>query len=81
MSDRPGYRRLNLEVPEELYIKLIRAVPWGNRNTVFEALIKCLVKSLAQAGAPLLGALMYGEVTIVYDPPSRENVTPPSRNP
>ena len=66
MSDpKPGFRRISIDVPEDLYIRFVAQAPWGHRGTVIKLMISDFVDLMEEHGAgKVLGAFMERAVTM-----------------
>jgi hypothetical protein len=62
-------RHLHVEIPEDLYNRLLTRLPWGTKKRVIEAVLWQLVRALESPGGEfVLGAILSGDhnITTVY---------------
>ena len=76
---RPGVTRINLDMPDELYARWSHAFEHGIRSQVHRRLIALACDAVETSGSLMIGAILTGELTLVYAPPEeRHNVTDPT---
>lgn len=74
MADRPGYRQMHVEVPEDMYLEFCQRFPYNMKSEVIRRLISLANEAHEEVGAVIVGALGAGDVSLVYDPGKRENI-------
>lgn len=66
MSEEVGEKRLGVDIPEEMWFKLNRYIPWGNKKDIYRALTRQLLQTLEESDDPhmVLAMILSDEVTV-----------------
>jgi len=69
-EQKAGTTRINLDMTQELYARHSHAFPHGVRSEVLRKLIELACDAVESGGSLMLGAILSGELSLVYEPPS-----------
>lgn len=64
MPDARGRARLNLELPQELYDRSYRLIPWGWRNQLMIVLIDQLLDAIEKEGLTVAALIIDGKLKL-----------------
>lgn len=58
-------RRVSIDVPDELFADIARAIPWGIRQRLLNCILEQLVKLADENGEMGLAAIMSGKLSLL----------------
>lgn len=61
MTDRPGVKHINVQIPEDLHDEVKEAIPWGLRGHLFQSILRLILEAIREDGQIVLGAVISGE--------------------
>ena len=76
MSYREGYTAFRVDLNEEQYSRFAKNFPVGFRMEAVRKLIEMACTSVEDSGSLMLGAILSGELSLVYEPRPIQTLKP-----
>ena len=61
MTDKPGTKHINVQLPETLHREVMEVIPWGLRGYLYQSILRLILDAIREDGQIVLGAVLAGE--------------------
>lgn len=61
-------RRISVPIPQELYEKFHRVIPWGFRKHLMKSVVEIVLEAVERDGNIVMGAVMAGRFRLQWEP-------------
>lgn len=61
MTDKPGVKHVNVQLPEALHREVMEVIPWGLRGHLYQSILRLILDAIREDGQIVLGAVLAGE--------------------